>query len=414
MRVARALPLSLRPVFGLLMAAALVLGCSPEGDNSSAATEPSITPVTNSPQLNDALATPETQALYRNLARLSRDHMLFGHQDDLAYGVNWEGDEDRSDVRDVTGSNPAVYGWELGGLDVGMTENLDKVDFVKMENWIRAGYARGGVITISWHFYNLVTGGNSWDKTPAVSAIIPGGEKHQALIVALDRFADFNEALASVDASGKKHYVPIIFRPWHEHNGDWFWWGKGNTSEADYQALWRFTVSYLRDIKGIHNLIYAYSPDRGRINLEQFEQDYFWGYPGDDYVDLVGIDNYWDMGLEYNKAPAEQQTQDLVASLKAIVQIARQRNKIAALSETGNNRLTIPNFWTERLLNPILSDADAREIAYVLVWRNANLAREKSEQFYASFAGHPSAADFKTFYENPFVMFEKDLPPLYR
>ena len=407
------------PLAGWLLCAGLLFGCddkNTEQTASSSAAAESSAPAPAAPALAliDTQATAETQALYRNLAKLRSTHVLFGHEDSLAYGVNWEGDEDRSDIRDVTGANPALYGWELGGLELGQEANLDKVNFAKMQQWIKAGYSRGGVITISWHMYSPVSGGNSWDKTPTVHELIPGGAKHEVLKQYLDSFVTFNAGLVVTDAAGKQTQIPVIFRPWHEHNGDWFWWGKGNASEADYIALWQFTVKYLRDEKGLRNLIYAYSPDRSRIDLATFDEGYFYGYPGDEYVDIIGLDNYWDVGHASNTASAEEQKAALTTSLKHIAQIARAKNKIAALTETGNNLLKIDNFWTERLLAAITADADASEIAYVMVWRNANTAREGTEQFYAPYPGQATAEDFKRFYQSETVLFENELPPLYQ
>ena len=400
-----------RTALAVLTTCGLLLGCDQQSSSSS--TTPPAAEQRYAHELSDKKASAETLALYNNLAGLRGRHMLFGHEDSLAYGVNWEGDLDRSDVRDVTGANPALYGWELGGLELGHEKNLDGVNFKQMQEWIKAGYSRGGVITISWHMYSPVSGANSWDKTPTVHELIPGGARHEQFKSYLDTFVAFNEGLAVTDAAGKNHYIPIIFRPWHEHNGDWFWWGKGHVSEQDYIALWQFTVKYLRDEKGLHNLIYAYSPDRSRIDLAKFESDYFYGYPGDEYVDVIGLDNYWDVGHEANTASADEQKAGFVAALKGIVKVAQARNKIAALTETGNNRLTIPNFWTERILNPILAGAEAQQITYVMVWRNANAAREKTEQFFAPYPGQATAEDFKTFFAHPFVLFEAELPKLY-
>lgn len=406
--------------YALLLATSMLLGCGPQADNPKPPTElpvqHNLTKSDHKPDrlaLIDPQATKQTLALYNNLAGLRGNHMLFGHEDSLAYGVHWEGDMDRSDVRDVTGANPALYGWELGGLELGQEKNLDGVDFKKMQEWIKAGYSRGGVITISWHMYSPVSGGNSWDKTPTVHELIPGGAKHEVLKAYLDTFVAFNAGLTAVDAAGVETAIPVIFRPWHEHNGDWFWWGKGHASEADYIALWQFTVKYLRDDKGLRNLIYAYSPDRSRIDMTNFDAGYLYGYPGDDYVDVIGLDNYWDVGHNANNAGAEEQIANFTAALKNIAGIAKARHKIAALTETGNNKLTVPNFWTERILAPTLADAQASEIVYMMVWRNANLAREKEEQFFAPYQGHATAEDFKTFFAHPFVLFESELPRLY-
>lgn len=412
-----------RPLAALLLVAGLLLGCDQQSApssaiaNSAAGEVQTVTESTsaNRPfKLTDKDAIPAALALYNNLAALRGKHFLFGHQDSLAYGVNWEGDPDRSDVRDVTGANPAVYGWELGGLELGHEKNLDGVNFQQMQAWIKAGFKRGGVITLSWHMYSPVTGANSWDKTPTVHELLPGGAKHDQFNQYLDAFVAFNEALVVTDASGDEQQIPVILRPWHEHNGDWFWWGKGYVSEQDYIALYQYTVNYLRYEKGQHNLIFAYSPDRSRIDMAKFDSDYFYGYPGDEFVDVIGLDNYWDLGHEANTASADEQKANFTAALRGISKIAQLRRKIAALTETGNNGVKLPNLWTDRILGPVLADPDAQLITYVVVWRNANSAREKAEQFYAPYAGHASADNFKAFLDNPFVMFESELPNLYQ
>ena len=67
---------------------------------------------------SDKNATTETIALYNNLKKLMNEGFMFGHQDDLAYGVGWKYENGRSDIKDVTGDYPAVTGWELGHLEI--------------------------------------------------------------------------------------------------------------------------------------------------------------------------------------------------------------------------------------------------------------------------------------------------------
>jgi mannan endo-1,4-beta-mannosidase len=137
----------------------------------------------------DAHATAETRALFANLRRLAGTQIMFGHQDDLAYGHDWFAQPGaapagarapaRSDVKDVAGAYPAVYGWELGNLERGMPADLDGVDFARMRDWIVEGYRRGGVITLSWHMMNPATGGSAWDTAGApLATILPGGANH--------------------------------------------------------------------------------------------------------------------------------------------------------------------------------------------------------------------------------------------
>src|ERR1700760_793281 len=120
-----------------VLVSCLLIGISLQAQNTS-------TPV-------DKKATRETQALYRHLQQQGTKGFLFGHQDDLAYGVGWKDVPGRSDVKDVTGEYPALYGWELGRIELDHIANLDGVSFDKMKAFIREGYERGGVITISWH-----------------------------------------------------------------------------------------------------------------------------------------------------------------------------------------------------------------------------------------------------------------------
>jgi mannan endo-1,4-beta-mannosidase len=258
-----------------------------------------------------------------------------------------------------------------------------------------------------------VTGGNAWDTRATVADILPGGAAHEKLKAYLDTFVAFNEQLTVVDERGNKHAIPIIFRPWHEHNGDWFWWGKGPATEAEYIALWQFTVGYLRDNKNIHNLIYAFSPDRSRIDINNFKRDYFYGYPGDDYVDVIGLDDYWDLGHPGNSAAPEQQAADLALSLQSVVEIANEKNKIAALSEGGMNALPDPKFWTKRLLRAIKTNAQTKQLAYMMVWRNANREREGREHFYVPYPGQDSADDFRAFARHSLILFEDELPDMY-
>ena len=361
----------------------------------------------------DKNVTVETRALLNNLKALSSKHLLFGHQDDLAYGVNWIDEDGRSDVKDVSGAYPAITGWEIGGLDIGNEANLDRVNFDNMEKWIKDVYSRGGINTISWHMFSPVNGKNSWSGGDTVSKIIPGGEFHDKFKSYLDTYVEFNKKLVTTDASGKEVHIPIIFRPWHEHNGDWFWWSKGHTAEEDYVALWKFTVEYLRDTHQQHNLVYAFSPDRSRMNIDNFREDYLWGYPGDDYVDIIGFDNYHDLKPGENAEDQAKKLASLISSLQGVATIAQEKNKLAALSEGGSDGIANPQFWTDVLLAAMQHDELTRQIAYVVVWRNANKAIEERDHFYAPYPGHPSAENFREFYNSPYVLFNDGLHNIY-
>jgi hypothetical protein len=133
----------------------------------------------------DPLATRETVKLFNKLMEVSKDHILFGHQDDPAYGIGWAYEPGMSDCKLTAGSYPAVYGWELGGLELGHKKNLDDVPFDTMRDLIVESYLRGGVTTISWHEYSPVSGKDSWsplfsDRFMKIPAVGSGGEKNTA------------------------------------------------------------------------------------------------------------------------------------------------------------------------------------------------------------------------------------------
>lgn len=110
--------------------------------------------------------------------------------------------------------------------------------------------------TISWHLRNPFTGGTAWDTSSkeVVKSILPGGEKHELFKQYLDKLAGFLNKLKTDDGT----LIPVIIRPYHEHTGSWFWWGKNLCTVEKYVALWRFTVDYLQNEKNIHHVLYAY------------------------------------------------------------------------------------------------------------------------------------------------------------
>lgn len=342
-------------------------------------------------QLVDKKATIETRYLFNNLLKYQDSAIMFGHQDDLAYGIGWWGGEFNSDVAKVTGKYPAVFGWDLG--EIGEERNIDSVLFDDIEKWIIEVYKRGGINSISLHLDNPVTGGDSWDVTPAVSEIIPGGSLHKQFKVTLDVIAAFFSRLKADDGT----FVPVIFRPWHELNGSWFWWGRDLCTPEEFKELFRFTVEYLRDEKSLHHILYSYSTDRFSS-----EQEYLERYPGDDYVDILGYD-------DYHSFTQKETINQGIQAMQILAGLSEQKEKPFALTETGLETIPEKDWWTEHLLYPILEDPDARKISYLLVWRNGRL-----DHHYAPYPGHISEASFKLFEDNPATWFLEDLPDFYR
>jgi mannan endo-1,4-beta-mannosidase len=315
-----------------------------------------------------------------------------GHQDTTAYGVGWTEQADRSDVKSLCGSHVAVYGWDIFGIEKDRPKNGDGVDFEHMRRLIAEAHRRGGINTISWHVDNPASGGNAWDQKRAVHEILPGRRLHALYQGYLDRVANF---LASLQGDAGE-LIPIIFRPFHEHTGSWFWWGGAHTNAADYIALWRYTVDYLRVERGLENLLIAFSPGGGEVHKDA---DYLYRYPGDVYVDVFGIDQY------YGNNGAE-----LVRVAEIVVRNAEARGKIPAVTEFGArgglNGKGIGDDWINAsFIEPLRKSPVASRIAYALAWRNAS-----AEHCFLPYPGHAGAEKFRAICTDSQVVLADDLP----
>jgi hypothetical protein len=347
-------------------------------------------------------AEPEktgAQQLFDRLDTLRQKGIMFGHQDDPFYGLTWDYVKDSSDVKNTCGDWPAVMGFELGGIEMGDVKNLDSVPFTRMAEEIINHYNRGGIITISWHPRNPATtapdggrgaqkfpAGSAWDvtDTTVVSSILPGGRNAELFKVWMDRVSDFLATLKTAD--GKK--IPIIFRPWHENTGSWFWWGEKLCTAEDYKALWNMLQDKL-NADGFDNLLWAYSPGMAS-NLT--EEKYLERYPGNDRISLVGIDGYqW--------GTREDFMAQLGPNLEMLTKFAEKNGKIAALTECGLKNLTEPDWWTAALLAVV----EKYPISYLLVWRNYK------EEWFGPSPAKPDAEYFREFYKSEKTLFLEEI-----
>ncbi|MDE6116214.1 MAG: glycoside hydrolase family 26 protein [Duncaniella sp.] len=363
-------------LFPLVAAIALTACTGNKSDNSRA-------------EEADDSVTPAQTLIAQLDSVVKSGHFYFGHHDDTAYGHTWKYVEGNSDVKAITGEYPGLMSWDLGMIEVDSAKNLDGVPFEFIAAQIAAQKERGGVNAISWHPLNPVTGGNSWDvSTSPLKVMATDSLLTETIDSWIGRAADFIKSLKDADGNP----IPVIFRPWHENSGTWFWWGAGNATPEEYIALWKRTRQIF-DAKGIENVVWAYSPDKD-LTREQ----YFLTYPGDEYVDILGTDIY-----HFDGENGVQQYMDRVkAQMPFVVEEAQKRGKLAALTETGLEGLTVPDWYT-RVLLPSIKDLP---IVYVCVWRNA-IESEKPDHFYAPYPGHPSEKDFKAFHDKSNALFVK-------
>ena len=253
-----------------------------------------------------------------------------------------------------------------------------------MKMLIQKAHLDGGIITISWHADNPVSQGDSWDTTPAVKHIFKKGNYHDIFKNWLRKVADF--LLSLKDDKGE--LIPIAFRPFHEMNGFWFWWGNPNCSPAEYIALWKYTFHLLSDEFKVSNLLFIYSP-----NMIGNTKEYLLNYPGDEYVDMLGLDMYQHGSIKKFKSA-------LKTNIDILKEVGIGKNMPYALTEVGLEKVEVANWWTE-VLDEVLVKSG---VSWALLWRN-----HTTGHFYVPYPNQKSAADFITFKNKSHVLFLKDI-----
>lgn len=165
----------------------------------------------------------------------------------------------------VTGKLPAMRGLDF------MNNDFDGVAERAIE-WDR----KGGLVTICWHTGVDISGyrESKKDHPDFKKLLTPGTDEYNTLMNSWDKVAKTLQYL-------RDENVPVLWRPFHEFDGRWFWWGKGGAES--FKKLWclmyeKFTNEYKLD-----NLIWV---------LGYTEWVSKGWYPGDEYVDIIGSDNY--------------------------------------------------------------------------------------------------------------------------
>jgi len=321
--------------------------------------------------------------LLQNLHEMKGPRFMYGMHDATGYGVNWSGDDDRSDVKDVSGSYPAFFSWDANG--VVRNQSIDRLSYrIKTSNDL------GAVTSFCWHQYDPEGVSFYSDEISSPNevgrSLLPGNVNNEMYKEKLEKIGNY--AKSTRGSNGRS--IPIIFRPYHEHNGWWFWWGS-NMPESDYIELWQYTVDYLRDSLNVHNFIYAFSPDGGQISTIK---PYEYRYPGDEYVDILGLDYYFGSG-------ADTEISRFINFVESTVLLADSLGKVAAVTEIGDrNALEINNWHTKVVLEPIKNNSVASKIAYLSTWRNAD-----PDHHFAPYPGHKSVLDFLEFYSDTTTIF---------
>ena len=361
-----------------------------------------VTPQNVKNYMVDKNASTETAALFYNLRNLGKSKTLIGQQD--AFNSFYQ-NSGSSDIKKTTGNDPSILGSDF--MFITDKDNPNNNWYVQQENKIiqdtKDAYAKGMINTFCWHLrepYNeksfYATDMTSEQKADAFKNLLPGGKFNDWYKKKLDKVASVVSNLK--DTNGKQ--IPIIFRPFHEFDGNWFWWGANYCTAEEYISVYRFTVNYLRDTKNVHNILFAFSPD----NSYTTPSSYLSRYPGDDYVDILGMDNYGDFD---NKGTSGASLAN--SKLKLISDLAISKNKIAALTETGYRvTSTTPaiNNWFSTYLYDAITNNNL-QIAYVMFWSNT------SSGYYVPTPGNSNVADFQNFTLKSKIILQNNISKMY-
>ncbi len=214
--------------------------------------------------LSNPGASAEARALYRYLNDTWGHRTLTGQQESMWHGSpRYELDY----IQQVSGKQPAVLG-------------LDYIDPPKragVNARAQAWYEGGGITTICWHWGNPLVGPgyvNSKIHFDGAAALKTGTPENVALLRDMDEIAGFLGEL-------RDQRVPVLWRPFHEFTGDWFWWGQCGPDV--FKAVWTLMYDRYTHTYGLDNLIWVLGYTK--------DPDPAW-FPGRDRIDIIGADNY--------------------------------------------------------------------------------------------------------------------------
>ena len=348
-------------------------------------TEPRPALVTNyDANLINSAATAEAKAVYRFLLEQNGKKVLSGAS---------AGDGNNNNFADWVASHATQY------------PALACYDFLHHkrsgENWIDytdisaavSQWQNNGLVNYMWH-WNVPTdeeayNNKDWNNYAFYcentnfdinNALTDGTWENKVILEDIDQIAGY---LGQLQDAG----VPVIWRPLHEaagshlYNNPWFWWGRGGVEAT--KALWKLMYDRLVNHHGLNNLIWVWTAqwDKG------YESQMAEAYPGNEYVDIVGIDSYRNNGESESDYIAR-----IADSFYALTDMTGGK-KLVAISECG--------YMTE--LGKTLASTPW---AWFMVW-NSDISGNPSEDGFGN-----STAWIKTVFESDNVLNREAMPSL--
>ncbi|MDF2925312.1 MAG: hypothetical protein K0R57_4226 [Paenibacillaceae bacterium] len=222
-------------------------------------------------------ASPQAKLLLNYLSSISGSKTISGQHDYLEVP-----DELSNKLKNLTGSYAGLHGYELGAI-MDQTEAQMASQRQGVVNSAIAWYKAGGIVTITYHA-SLPGTSQSWSNVQKKISqaefdkiVTPGTEAYNNLIKDIDKVA---VSLKSLNAAG----VPVLWRPYHEMNGDWFWWGQKN----NFPKLWNIMYDRLTTYHQLNNLIWVWNPNAPNAYASPYPAT----FPGLEKVDILAVDIY--------------------------------------------------------------------------------------------------------------------------
>ena len=257
-------------------------------------------------------ASPEAKQLLSFLYSVQGEYTLSGQH-------NFVSDLQCYDEKafEITGKTPVVWGSDFSSNVVGydakryqhcgpmnMTVPFDEFDFngrspeesrqMMIDETIRQ-YINGRIITLMWHGCfptdgDICNGSSIWSMenrpTPEVwkELVTEGTELNNQWKLQADNIAGYLKQLRDAN-------IPVLWRPYHEMNGVWFWWCN-HPGEDGFKKLWIMMYDYFTNHHKLNNLLWVWNPNapRDMPGDEAFPYEMF--FPGVEYVDVLAADVY--------------------------------------------------------------------------------------------------------------------------
>ncbi len=225
-------------------------------------------------------ATPEAKQLLKFLYSIQGKYVITGQHNYLGKMSVYT-----DSMYLLTGKYPGLWGCDYGFAD--SSHDIDNIKYrpllvpeiIKQHN-------RGSIITMTYHQADPYVG----EPCPFVGGVQTKLTPEQWNDILTDGTAanttwkEYVDRLAAEFKKLQDKHIPVLFRPYHEMNGKWFWWG-GKTGENGFPKMWKMLYDRFTNYHKLNNLIWVWSPDKPWHGLKEY-------YPGDKYVDIVSLDIY--------------------------------------------------------------------------------------------------------------------------